>query len=291
MKKTNYRLGFWGIVSLISVLIYAPEIEAQTKTANVLTDRPIRPTLRISEGEQWQLSQYQKRTSETTNEEDFGDPMDDIQTFWLLKVDRLEYQVSDGKDTFNWEIQSWVGGDLERFWMKTEGDVGLENGDGEAELQLLYSRLVAPFWDLQAGLRYDQLYGSDGGKGRAFAVIGVEGLAPYLFEINAHLFLSQEGDISAKFAVEYELLLSQRLILQPEFEMALAAQQVEEFGVGSGLNDIELGLRLRYEFSRQFAPYVGIAWTRKFGDTANFAKEEGESVDNLKVLGGVRLLF
>lgn len=288
MKKTSYNLFIGAIVSLISILIDAPEIKAQSQ-AELLQNRPITPTIKNSDRQQWQLSQYRERTSETT--EDFGEPIDDTQTFGLFKVDRLEYQVSDGEDIFNWEIQSWVGGDYERFWIKTEGDVGLENGEGEAELQLLYSRLIAPFWDLQAGLRYDQLYGSDGGNGRAFAVIGVEGLAPYLFEVNAHLFVSQEGDISAEFAVEYELLLSQRLILQPEFEISVAAQEVEEFGVGSGLNDLELGLRLRYEFSRQFAPYVGVVWTKKFGDTANFAKEEGESVDSLKVVGGVRLLF
>jgi copper resistance protein B len=290
MKNTNYHVFFGGIFSLISIFINAPEIKAQTQ-ANLLTNIQITPTSIVRDKEQPLLSQHQHHSPAMTNEEDFGEPMHDSQTFWLLKVDRLEYQVSDGEDTFNWEIQGWVGGDYERFWVKTEGDAGLENGEGEAELQLLYSRLIAPFWDLQAGLRYDQLYGSDGGQGRAFAVIGFEGLAPYLFEINAHLFVSQEGDISAKFAVEYELLLSQRLILQPEFEMALAAQEVEEFGVGSGLNDIELGLRLRYEFSRQFAPYVGVVWTKKFGDTANFAREEGESVDNLKVVGGVRLLF
>lgn len=282
MKKSNYYPILGGIFSLISVLIDAPEIKAQTTTANLLT-----PTLTNS----IQLSQHQHHGPQMTDQEYFGEPMHDNHTFWLLQVDRLEYQVSDGENTFNWEIQSWVGGDYERFWIKTEGDVGLEEGNGEAEIELLYSKLIAPFWDLQAGLRYDQLYGDDSAKGRAFAVIGVEGLAPYLFEINAHLFLSQEGDISARFKAEYELLLSQRLILQPEFEMNIAGQEVEEFGVGSGLNDIELGLRLRYEFSRQFAPYVGIAWTRKFGDTANFAKEEGEGIDNLKVVGGVRLLF
>lgn len=109
--------------------------------------------------------------------------------------------------------------------------------------------------------------------------------------MDGSLFVSQDGDVSARFSAEYQLLLSQRLILQPEFETNIAIQKVEEFGVGSGLNDLELGLRLRYEISRKFAPYVGINWTRKFGDTADLAREEGESTDNFSFVGGLRLFF
>jgi copper resistance protein B len=205
-------------------------------------------------------------------------------------VDQLEYRGNDGEDSFDWDILSWVGGDYERLWIKSEGDVGLESGNGEGEIQLLYGTLIAPFWDLQVGLRYDQLYG-DSGRSRGFAVIAVEGLAPYLFEVEASLFISHQGDVSARLKAEYELLLSQRLVLQPLLETNIAAQRVEDFGVGSGINDLELGLRLRYEFNRQFAPYIGINWNRKFGGTAELAREEGESDNQVSGVVGIRLLF
>lgn len=223
--------------------------------------------------------------------EDWPEPINDSKTYSLFLVEKLEYRGQDEADLFNWEIASWVGGDYERLWIKSEGDVGLENGDGEAEVQLLYGKLFSPFWDFQAGVRYDQSFGSEDNQGRAFGAIGVQGLAPYLFEIDAAMFVSQDGDVSARFVTEYQLLLSQRLILQPELETNLAVQTVEEFGVGAGINDIDLGVRLRYEFSRQFAPYVGVNWSRKFGETADLAREEGESVDDLSVVGGMRLMF
>ncbi|MGB7518371.1 MAG: copper resistance protein B [Spirulinaceae cyanobacterium] len=239
------------------------------------------------------ITEERSQLSQNSNEtpEDWPEPIDDNQIFWLLLLDQLEYRGNDGEDSFNWDILSWVGGDYERLWIKSEGEVGLDTGDGEAELQLLYGRLISPFWDLQAGLRYEQLYSSEGGPGRVFGVIGIQGLTPYFFEVDAALFVSQEGDVSARLAAEYQLLLSQKLILQPEFETNIALQTVEEFGVGSGINDVELGLRLRYEFNRQFAPYVGVNWTRKLGDTANFSRAEGDSVDNFAVVGGFRLLF
>jgi copper resistance protein B len=168
--------------------------------------------------------------------------------------------------------------------------VDLETGHGEAEIQVLYSKLVHPFWDLQVGVKYDQLYGDDG-KGRGFAVIGIEGVAPYFVHIDTALFVSHQGDVSLRFKSEYELLLSQKLILQPSLETNIAIQQVEDFGVGSGFNDIELGLRLRYEVTRNFAPYIGINWTRLLGDTAKFAQEEGESIDEVLGVIGLRLLF
>lgn len=223
---------------------------------------------------------------------DWPSPIHDNQVFWLVLVDELEYRFNDGTDALNWDAIAWVGGDYQRLWIETEGEIGVAgDGSGEAELQVLYGRLVSPFWDFQAGLRYDQVFGPGRDPGRAFAVIGIQGLAPYLFEIDASLFISEDGDVSARFETEYQFLLTQRLILQPELEVNVAAQQVEEFGVGSGLNDIELSLRLRYEVSRQFAPYVGVSWTRKFGQTAEFAREEGESTDNFAVVGGLRLLF
>jgi copper resistance protein B len=168
--------------------------------------------------------------------------------FLLLLIDQLEYRNNDGSNTFNWDAQGWVGGDYRRIWIKTEGEVDLEGDEGtEAEVQVLYGQLIAPFWDLQVGLRYDRLDSPDSAsadlsvrdRSRAFAVVGVQGLTPYLFEVDAALFISEDGDVSARLAAEYELLLTQRLVLQPELKVNLALQEVEDFGVGTGLNDIE----------------------------------------------------
>jgi len=223
-------------------------------------------------------------------ESDFGEPIHDNQIYRKIMFDQLEYQVNDSQNIFNWDVSGWLGGDYQKFVFKTEGDVSFDDGNGEAELQLLYSKMISPYFDMQMGLRYDQLYG-DKGNSRGFAVIGIEGLAPYFVEIDTALFISHQGDISVRFKAEKELLLSQRLVLQPKIETNLAIQKVEEFGIGSGCNNLDLGLRLRYEFSRNFAPYIGISWHKLFGDTAKLAEEEGESSDDLKFVTGVRLMF
>lgn len=252
--------------------------------------------LEITNQEAWQVSQkeHQHHNSETNHqqetEEEWEHSLHGEKIFWSLLVDKLEYRVNDSSNTFNWDAKGWVGGDYQRLGLKTEGDVDLESGNGAGEIQLLYSKLVHPFWDLQLGVRYDQLYGDDS-KGRGFAVIGIEGVAPYFFDIDTALFVSHQGDISFRFKTEYELLLAQRLVLQPSLETNIAIQQVEDFGIGSGFNDIELGLRLRYEITRNFAPYIGVNWTRLLGDTADFAKEEGESIDEVSGVLGLRLLF
>ena len=227
-----------------------------------------------------------------SNEEDWPSPVDDNQIYRYLLLDQLEYRAnSGGEDMLNYEFTGWVGGDYQRLWIKSEGDIGLTTGDSEAELQLLYGKLIAPFFYLQAGIRYDQTFSSQGGPGRAFGVLGVQGLAPYLFDVDAALFVSQDADISARASAEYQLRLNQRLILQPNATVNVALQRVEAFDVGSGLNDLELGLRLRYEINREFAPYVGASWTRKFGDTADLARQSGSSVEDFALIGGVRLLF
>ncbi len=232
----------------------------------------------------------QHNHNNNNQENDFGEPIHDHQIYHKILFDQLEYQVNDSQNIFNWDIQGWIGGDYQKLWVKTEGDVSLDNGNGEAELQLLYSKQISPYFDLQAGLRYDQLYG-DKGNSRGFAVIGVQGLAPYFVEIDSALFISYQGDISARFKAESNFLLSQKLILQPKIETNLAIQEVKEFGVGSGFNNLELGLRLRYEISREFAPYIGVSWNKLFGNTAKFAEEKRESSDDVKFVTGVKLMF
>lgn len=216
---------------------------------------------------------------------------DDIKVGSVM-FDRLEYAWGDEEDAVNWDVQGWYGGDYHRVWLKTEGEDVASGGDGgEAEVQLLYSRLVSPYWDFQAGVGYQTLYGPGPDEERAFAVVGFEGLAPYYFEANPALQVSEDGDVSASLEAEYELLLTQRLVLQPRFATLYSADEVEEFGVGKGFNFVQAGLRLRYEIAREFAPYIGVSWRKSLGDTADLMEEEGEDTETTSLLAGIRMWF
>lgn len=208
--------------------------------------------------------------------------------YTFLHVEQLEHRWTDGEDDLlAWEVRGWVGGDYHKLAFKTEGE-WLTDGETEsAEAQLLYSRLISDFWDVQAGIRYD----FEPQPERAYAVVGFQGLARYFFEVDAHAFISDEGDVSARLEAEYELLLTQKLVLQPALEVNVAFSEDEERGIGSGLNDVELGLRLRYEIVREFAPYIGVNWERSFGDTADLAREEGEDDEEFSVVAGVQVWF
>lgn len=216
---------------------------------------------------------------------------EDSHPFGYALIDRLEYRDDEGPNHLLWDAQGWYGGDYDRLWLKTEGELPVSDSNGEVEVQALYGRLVAPYWDLQAGLRYDRAFGSGPDRDRVFGVLGVQGLAPYRFETDAALFVSEDGDVSLRAELEYELLLTQRLILQPRVEINAAAQDVKAWGVGSGLNDLQLGLRLRYEIRREFAPYVGVEWVKKFGNTADFVRADGQDTGNLALLAGLRMWF
>jgi len=222
-------------------------------------------------------------------QENFGvQPVHDNEIFATFFADRFEYQTGEGNDILLWDAQAWIGRDYNKLWFKSEGAWLLEEEDfEEAEVELFYSRNIATYWDLQAGVRHD----FEPNPERTFAALGLQGLAPLWFELEATAYLSEDGDLSAGIEVEYHLLLSQRLILQPRFETSIALQEVEEFGVGQGFNDIELGVRLRYEIRREFAPYIGFSWNRKLGETADFAEAEGEDIDVASLVAGVRFWF
>jgi len=226
-------------------------------------------------------------------EADLPPPMHDDARFAKLLVDRLEYAWGDDEDTVQWEAQFWYGGDYNRLWIETEGEDIASGGDGgEIEnFDVLFSRLIARYWDVQAGVGYQRAYGPGPDADRYSAVIGIQGLAPYWFEVDANLRVSEDGDASVDFEAEYEWLLTQRLILQPRFETSYAFDDVEEFGVGQGLNAVKAGLRLRYEIRREFAPYIGVTWQRLYGDTADLAEAEGEDVETTAVVAGVRMWF
>ena len=154
-------------------------------------------------------------------------------------------------------------------------------------MQLLYGRLIAPFWDLQGGVRYYRPRSHAPSRGSA--VIAIQGLAPYRFEVQAQSFISNKGEVAGRLEVEYELMMTQRLIAQPRFETNVAVQRSPELGIGRGINDAELGFRLRYEIRREFAPYVGVSWTSRFGETADFARARGDSIRSLGVVVGLRI--
>ena len=205
--------------------------------------------------------------------------------FWF-QGDRLEYRAREGKNGYLWDVQGYYGGDLEKFWFKSEGEGSFGEAIESAEVQALYSKAIAPFFDFQAGIRQD-LTGPD----RTHAVIGIQGLAPYLFEVDAALFLSNKGDLTARIEGELDQKITQRLILQPRAEANLAAQDIPELGVGAGLDSLEVGLRLRYEFAREFAPYIGIEQEWKLGGSRDFAIAAGEDPSVTNYVVGIRFWF
>ena len=228
----------------------------------------------------------QEKAPEFSNDLMMGD-----KTYLFLIADRLEYSSISGANPLVWDAQGYLGNSINRFWFKTEGEALTTDKEGEMEFQGLYSRAIGPYFDLQTGFRYDVAYDRSGDQSRAFGVIGFQGLAPYFFEIDGALFVSEDGDISASLEAEYDLLFTQRLIGQPRISSNLAVQEVEKWGVGSGFNDIQLGFRLRYEIKREFAPYIGFSWNRKLGEKADFTRSEGEEVGTLGLVGGVRMWF
>ena len=216
-----------------------------------------------------------------------AEKMDD-NLFTLVKIDQLEYRKQDGNDLLVWDGQGRIGNDENKFTLKTEGEY-VRNADEfeNAEVQLRYQRLISDFFDAHVGVRQD----IKPDPSRTFGVIGVNGLAPQWFETDASFFVSHKGDTSLRLEAEYDILFTQRLVLEPSAELDIAFSNDEKTGVGSGLSKVELGLRLRYEITRKFAPYIGINWEKKIGKTEDFATEEGEDTDVFSLVAGLRLFF
>lgn len=206
---------------------------------------------------------------------------------YMVLVDQLETRVQGGDTGYVWKAEGWYGGDYNRIWIKTEGEGGFGDGVESAEVQALYSRAIDPWFNFQAGIRYDVRPK----PARAHLVIGIQGLAPYWFEVNGAAFLSEKGDLTARLEAEYDQRITNRLILQPRVELELAGQDIPELGIASGVSSVEAGLRLRYEVAREFAPYVGASWERKQGGTARFARARGDDTGGLNFVVGVRAWF
>lgn len=206
----------------------------------------------------------------------------------IFHMFRLETDVgsnSDGTSLQGWDLDGWVGTDENKLWLKSEGERA-DNKLESAEFWALYSRNISTFWDAQAGIRYDTKPEST-----AYMTLGINGLAPYWFETEAHLFVSEHGDVTARLRQENDLLLTQQLIVQPYVEVNLSAQDVHAQDIGAGVTDGKIGLQTRYEFTRKFAPYVDVHYGRKFGETSSIAKNHGEDNDELVGAIGLRLMF
>jgi copper resistance protein B len=206
-------------------------------------------------------------------------------------VDQLEYRTNSGSDFLRWDIQGWRGTDYNKMWFKLEGEDEVSSDAADLELQALYSRAVSAFWDFQIGARYDASYGLNSADDRYFAVVGFQGLAPYWFEMEPALFVSDKGDVSARLTATYDILFSQYVFLQPRLEVNVSATEDRESGTGRGVNDVQIGARLRYQIRREFAPYIGFAWSRELGDTADFTRAEGGEVNILSFIAGLRIWF
>ena len=206
--------------------------------------------------------------------------------FGMLLFERLEAWDASPGTGLAWDAQAWMGTDINRLWIRSEG----EQVAGELEsagLELLYGRSVAPWWDVVAGLRHD----FKPGQSQDFLAVGVIGMTPYKFELEATAYIGQSGRSAARFALEYETLLSNRLIAQPVIEAEFNGRSDATRSIGSGLSTAEAGLRLRYEFSRRFAPYIGVSWEKAYGQTAQYRLQEGEDTQEMRVVAGLRMWF
>ena len=191
--------------------------------------------------------------------------MDDEAPVFMLSADALEWRYADDADSFKWDVQARYGGDYNKAVLKTEGHSA--SGETDARLEVLWDRVIGRWWSAQAGVRQD----FHEGPSRTWAAFGIQGLAPYWFDVEATAYVGEEGSTALRLAIDYELRLTQRFILEPKFEMNAYGQRDVENGIGSGVSDTELALRLRYEIRREFAPYVGVAWRHLHGDTADLA--------------------
>ena len=210
----------------------------------------------------------------------------DKRAFVHLLVDELESTDAGGENDIAWDVDLWVGSDFRKFWMKTQGEQS-DREEDRTELQFLYSKAILPFWDLQAGVRRDL----DGVFERNWGVIGLTGLAPYFFDVEAELFFAEGGQSSIRLRGEIEYLLTQRLILTPELEIVGYGRDERNRFIGSGLSEIEFDLRLRYEFKRELAPYIGVTWHRLQGSTADIAAISGRDESDTVLTIGLRTWF
>jgi len=211
-------------------------------------------------------------------------PDNAVHSFVLF--DQLEWQGVESGGGLNWNTTGWVGRDRDRLWFRTQGRV--EDGRlDDAEAQLFYGRAVARWWDVVVGVRQDLRPGPP----QSWLAVGIQGLAPYWFEVEAIAYLGAGGQTAVRLEAEYELLFTNRVVLQPSVEVNLYGQTNAERGIGAGVSSFDAGLRIRYELRREFAPYLGVTWHSRFGETAGFAEAGGQSTGGRRFVAGLRLWF
>jgi copper resistance protein B len=211
--------------------------------------------------------------------------MDDRRRFGKVLIDRLEWRDAD-TSIYEWDAAAWYGGDYHKLWIETEG----EHADGEthdARVEVLWDRIATAWWNTRLGLRHD--FGEGGTQ--SWLAFGMAGLAPGFIELEAMAYVSDHGDTAFRLSTEYDLLLTQRLVLQPALELNAYGQDDPERQIGAGLSDLEVGLRLRYEIRREFAPYVGVTWVKQYGNSADLARAAGEDPDDFTLVAGFRVWF
>ena len=262
----------------------------------------VQPSTTSSTGEATQAGAPQSGSTEAPQEvktlpnlsEQAGwpEPTADNAKYTSFLSDLLEGQRIGSVNALRWDFLGWYGGDTRRLWFRSEGAV-YPSGDpgGEADVQVLYGTLISPFFDLQVGGRVEQHYERGTSPVRVFAVVGLQGLSPGRFEVEPVLFFSNKGKVSGRFTASLDFYQTQRLVLQPRFETEIAAQQDEEFGVERGVSDAEVGLRLRYEIRREYAPYIGVSYRQSFGATRERVRREGGNPNEVQFVFGVRTWF
>lgn len=284
-------------ISLLGLLAYRVQAAEQSHSAHQLADAPQTSTTNAATANPF--AKEARVDADTQSPpgvvgKHWPQPVEDSQIYHMALFDLLEYRAYNaGPPTLAWDFTGWLGGDYNRLWVKTEGDQNLNRGHGvQGDFQALYGHLIAPFWDLQAGVRYNGIMGPNrSGDSRAYAVIGLQGLAPGFFDVEPSLYISDRGEVSGELTLSKDFYLSQKLVLQPRFEGQFSIQGDRQFDTASGVNQTDLGLRLRYEIRREFAPYIGVSWQQKYGGTASIARSEQEPASAVAFVVGVRLSF
>jgi copper resistance protein B len=210
--------------------------------------------------------------------------MDDRARFGKVMLDELEWQESR-EAAFGWDAAAWYGGDIHKVWFETEG--GRAAGDTHARVELLWDRVATRWWNTRVGVRRD----TGNGPSRDWAAFGIAGMAPGFIEVEASAYVGESGRTALRVQADYDILLTQRLVLHPEIEINLYGRDDPARLVGSGLSDVDAGLRFRYEVRREIAPYIGLAWKRRVGDSASFARARGEDASEWRWIAGIRAWF
>ncbi len=224
-------------------------------------------------------------TTAPTTAAPFGAPVDDRHVFYHVLLNQLEGRFGD-TSSFRWSGEGWLGTDEDKVWLKSEGR--LTNGEvDDGQQELLYARSISTYFNALAGARYDL----DSLPGRGWGALGIEGLAPLFFRVAATAYVSGDDHFAAKVEGSYDLLLTQRLILQPQIEMNFYTKDDPARQIGSGLSDLDAGLRLRYEITRKLAPYIGVTYDGKFAGTADFARAAGAPTNQVRFTTGLRVWF